>query len=65
MTASELTWMFAGLDIGIMLAMLTSILGNVVDARRELLAAESAQDLAAKWLVTDGWRAVLERRETA
>lgn len=62
MTASEFTWMFVGLDIGIMLAMVAAMLGNVVDVRREQLAAESARALATKWVVTDGWRASLRRR---
>lgn len=62
MTPSEISWLATGTNLGAILAMLTFIIGNALDCRRDRLAAEQALAQVRKVEATIGWRQTLTSR---
>ncbi|MET9506895.1 hypothetical protein ABZX62_00155 [Streptomyces flavidovirens] len=63
MTENELLMLMLGTNLGVSLMLIVHFLGQYVDARRDLRAAEAVLARQAKRKATEDWRDALAVRE--
>lgn len=63
MTENELLMLMLGTNLGVSLMLIGHFLGQYVDARRDLCAAEAVLTRQAKRKATENWRDALTTRE--